>query len=93
MKPHLTAYDGWEGKRAGTKAAAGPEGTAFTIKTFVGGYFVDNFTAPCNEDTAASSPNATCKNWKTKQDALYQHFFGEPYRTAIRKAIATWPKS
>src|SRR5262249_43285788 len=63
---------------------------AITIKTFVGGYFVDNFTAPCNEDTAASSPDMNCRNWKKKQDALFQLFFGEPYRIAIRKAIATW---
>src|SRR5262249_2607380 len=64
---------------------------ALTIKTFVSGYFVDNFTAPCNEDTAANSPDLSCRNWKKKQDALYQQFFGEPYRIAIRKAIATWP--
>jgi len=70
--------------------ATGPNKT-ITIKTFVGGYFVDNFTAPCNEDEAANSSNATCSNWKKKQDATYQLFFGEPFRVAIRKAVATWP--
>jgi hypothetical protein len=35
----------------------------------------------------------TCLNWKKKQDATYQLFFGEPFRIAIRKAIATWPTS
>jgi hypothetical protein len=66
---------------------------AITVKTFVGGYFVDNFTAPCNEDNAATSSNPTCSNWKKKQDATYQLFFGEPFRIAIRKALATWPSS
>src|SRR6266540_2476505 len=66
---------------------------ATTIKTFVGGYFVDNFTAPCNEDDATTSPDASCRNWKKKQDATYQLFGGEPFRIAIRKAIATWPSS
>jgi hypothetical protein len=66
---------------------------ATTIKTFVGGYFVDNFTAPCNEDNATTSPDANCKSWKKKQDATYQLFGGEPFRIAIRKAIATWPSS
>jgi hypothetical protein len=66
---------------------------ATTQKTFVGGYFVDNFRAPCNEDEAAASPKPTCVNWKKKQDATYQLFFGEPFRIAIRKAIATWPSS
>jgi len=66
---------------------------ATTVKTCVGGYFVDNFTAPCNEDTAATSPNQTCSSWKMKQDATYQLFFGEPFRIAIRKALATWPSS
>lgn len=63
------------------------------IRTFVGGYFVDNFEAPCNEDTAATSSSATCRNWKKKQNVAYDQFFGEPYRIAIRKAIATWPSS
>ncbi|HJQ71417.1 MAG TPA: hypothetical protein VKA70_20735 [Blastocatellia bacterium] len=31
--------------------------------------------------------------WKTKQDAAYALFLGEPFRAAIRKAIATWPTS
>jgi hypothetical protein len=66
---------------------------AFTIKTFVGGYFVDNFTAPCNEDTAAKSPDVNCRNWKTKQDAAYALLGSEPYRLAIRKALTTWPNS
>jgi beta-lactamase family protein len=70
----------------------GPNKTT-TQKTFVGGYFVDNFTAPCNEDKAASSPNQACVNWKKKQDATYQLFFSEPFRIAIRKAITTWPVS
>lgn len=63
-----------------------------TIRTFVGGYFVDNFKAPCNEDTAATSSSGTCRNWKKKQDAAYDKFTGEPYRLAIRGAIATWPR-
>jgi len=63
---------------------------AITVKSFVGGYFVDNFTAPCNEDEAAKSPNQACSNWKKKQDATYQLFFGEPFRIAIRNALATW---
>jgi hypothetical protein len=66
---------------------------AITAKTFVGGYFVDNFTAPCNEDKAATSSDTTCSAWKKKQDATYQLFFGEPFRLAIRKALATWPSS
>ena len=66
---------------------------ATTQKTFVEGDFVDNFTAPCNEDEAAKSSNMACRNWKKKQDATYQLFFGEPFRIAIRKAIATWPTS
>ena len=51
-----------------------------TIKTFVGGYFVDNFKAPCNEDTAAQSRDLTCRNWKTMQNAAYDKLMGEPYR-------------
>jgi len=66
---------------------------ALTIKTFVGGYFVDNFTAPCNEDTASTSQDIKCRNWKTKQNATYELFYSEPFRVAIRKAIATWPSS
>jgi len=65
-------------------------GRGYLIKTFVGGYFVDNFKAPCNEDTAAQSQNAACRNWKTQQNATYDLLMGEPYRLAIRKAIATW---
>jgi hypothetical protein len=65
-------------------------GRAYLIETFVGGYFVDNFKAPCNEDTAAQSQNAGCRNWKTQQNATYELLMGEPYRLAIRKAIATW---
>ena len=65
-------------------------GRVYLIKTFVGGYFVDNFKAPCNEDTAAQSQNAACRNWKTQQNATYDLLMGEPYRLAIRKAIATW---
>jgi hypothetical protein len=42
-----------------------------TQKTFVDGYFVDNFRAPCNEDKAARSLNMTCLNWKKQQDATY----------------------
>jgi Beta-lactamase enzyme family len=61
------------------------------IKTFVGGYFVDNFKAPCNEDTAAQSRDLTCRNWKTMQSSAYDKLMGEPYRLAIRRAIATWP--
>jgi hypothetical protein len=71
----------------------GPRGQSTTIKTFVGGYFVDNFKAPCNEDTAASSRNQACRNWKTMQNATYDLFTGEPYRLAIRRAIATWPRA
>jgi hypothetical protein len=71
----------------------GPRGQSTVIKTFVGGYFVDNFKAPCNEDTAASSRNQACRDWKTKQNATYDLFMGEPYRLAIRRAIATWPRS
>lgn len=65
-------------------------GRGFLIKTFVGGYFVDNFKAPCNEDTAGSSGSHACRVWKTQQNAAYDLFMGEPYRLAIRKAIATW---
>ena len=65
-------------------------GRGFLIKTFVGGYFVDNFKAPCNEDTAGSSGDMSCRNWKTQQNMTYDLFMGEPYRLAIRKAIATW---
>jgi hypothetical protein len=71
----------------------GPRGQSTVIKTFVGGYFVDNFKAPCNEDTAASSRNQACRDWKTMQNATYDKFMGEPYRLAIRRAIATWPRS
>jgi hypothetical protein len=28
-----------------------------------------------------------------KQDGTYQLFLGEPFRIAIRKALATWPSS
>ena len=66
---------------------------AITAKTCVGRHFVDNYSAPCNEDTAAASPNKTCSSWKMKQDATYQLFLGEPLRIMIRKAIATWPSS
>ena len=72
---------------------SGRGGRVTVIKTFVGGYFVDNFKAPCNEDTAAQSSDPTCKNWKTMQNATYDKFMGEPYRLAIRRAIATWPSS
>ena len=72
---------------------AGRGGRMTLIKTFVGGYFVDNFKAPCNEDTAAESSNQTCKNWKTMQNAAYDKLMGEPYRLAIRRAIATWPNT
>jgi hypothetical protein len=65
-------------------------GRGFLIKTFVGGYFVDNFKAPCNEDTASQSQDASCRNWKTQQNATYDLLMGEPYRLAIRKAIASW---
>ncbi len=71
----------------------GPRGQSTVIKTFVGGYFVDNFKAPCNEDTAANSPDQPCRDWKTKQSATYDLLMGEPYRLAIRRAIATWPRS
>jgi beta-lactamase family protein len=71
----------------------GPRAQTTVIKTFVGGYFVDNFKAPCNEDTAASSPDQACRDWKTKQNATYTLFSGEPYRLAIRRAIATWPRA
>jgi hypothetical protein len=72
---------------------SGRGGRVTVIKTFVGGYFVDNFKAPCNEDTAAQSSDPTCKSWKTMQNATYDKFMGEPYRLAIRRAIATWPSS
>ena len=72
---------------------SGRGGRVTVIKTFVGGYFVDNFKAPCNEDTAAQSSDQTCKSWKTMQNATYDKFMGEPYRLAIRRAIATWPSS
>ncbi len=68
----------------------GTRGQSTTIKTFVGGYFVDDFKAPCNEDTAGNSRNQACRDWKTKQNATYALFMGEPYRLAIRSAIATW---
>ena len=71
----------------------GPRGQSTIIKTFVGGYFVDNFKAPCNEDTAANSQSQACRDWKTKQNATYDLFMGEPYRLAIRRAIATWPRA
>lgn len=64
-----------------------------TIRTFAGGYFVDNFKAPCDEATAAESRNRNCRTWKTMQNATYDLFMGEPYRLAIRRAIATWPSS
>jgi hypothetical protein len=70
---------------------SGRGGRVTVIRTFVGGYFVDNFKAPCNEDTAAESSNQTCRNWKTMQNAAYDKLMGEPYRLAIRRAIATWP--
>jgi Beta-lactamase enzyme family/Polyglycine hydrolase-like, structural repeat len=63
---------------------------AFAVKTFVGGYFVDNFKAPCNEDTAKTSSDPTCTSWKAKQDAAYALLMAEPYRLAIRKALVTW---
>ena len=63
------------------------------IKTFVGGYFADAFKTPCLERTAAESPSQTCRNWKTMQNAAYDKLMGEPYRLAIRRAIATWPSS
>jgi hypothetical protein len=63
------------------------------IRTFVGGYFVDSFAYPCDEDTAASSKSGTCRSWKKKQNATYDQLGGEPYRLAIRRAIATWPSS
>jgi hypothetical protein len=66
---------------------------AYTIKTFVGGYFVDNFSAPCNEDTAMQSADPACTSWKAKQDAAYALLTAEPYRLAIRKALVTWPAS
>jgi len=71
----------------------GRGGRVTVIKTFVGGYFVDNFKAPCNEDTAAQSSDPTCKSWKTMQNAAYDKLMGEPYRLAIRRAIATWPSA
>jgi hypothetical protein len=69
----------------------GRGGRMTVIKTFVGGYFVDNFKAPCDEKYAAESPNPVCRNWKTMQNAAYDKLMGEPYRLAIRRAIATWP--
>jgi Beta-lactamase enzyme family/Polyglycine hydrolase-like, structural repeat len=70
----------------------GPRGQSTIIKTFVGGYFVDNFTAPCNEDHAANSRNQACRDWKKKQSGTYDLLTGEPYRLAIRRAIATWTR-
>lgn len=71
---------------------SGRGGNVTTIKTFVGGYFVDNFKAPCNEDTAGSSRDINCRKWKAKQSATYDLLTGEPYRLAIRRAIATWTR-
>ena len=70
---------------------SGRGGRLTVIKTFVGGYFVDTFKTPCLERTAAESPSQTCRNWKTMQNAAYDKLMGEPYRLAIRRAIATWP--
>ena len=51
------------------------------------------YTGGPNEDKAAESSDPTCKSWKTMQNAAYDKFMGEPYRLAIRRAIATWPSS
>ncbi len=89
------SYDGGRGffGRLELPFKSGRGGRMTLIKTFVGGYFVDNFKAACNEDTAAESSNQTCKNWKTMQNAAYDKLMGEPYRLAIRRAIATWPSA
>jgi hypothetical protein len=78
--------------RLGLPFATRP-GNATTQRTFVGGYFVDNFSAPCNEDKVKESTNPSCSDWKKKQDAAYRLLLGEPFRTAIRNALATWPNS
>ena len=42
---------------------------AFPVKTFVCGYFVDNFEAPCDEDTAAESSNQPAASLLIREDS------------------------
>ena len=64
---------------------------ATTLKTFVGGYFVDAFAVPCIERLPATT--SACATWKTAQAMWTSRFTGEPFRLAIRRALQTWPSS
>ena len=46
---------------------------------------------PCSEDEAAKSTIEKCSDWKKSRTAAFQLFLSEPFRIAIRKAVATWP--
>lgn len=67
--------------------------TAIVPRAHVGGFFVNDMTAPCLEDTANKKPSSVSKECREYAKAMGETFVkltAEAQRTAIREALETW---
>lgn len=63
------------------------------LQSHVGGFFVNDMTAPCLESDANTKPaqvNQACRNYAKKMGETFATLTAEVQRTAIREALKTW---
>ena len=80
--------------RAGSRRVDGrPIATAIVPRAHVGGFFVNDMTAPCLEDTATKKPRSVsqeCRDYAAAMGDTFAKLAAEPQRAAIREALETW---
>lgn len=62
-------------------------------RAHVGGFFVNDMTAPCLEDTANKEPNKVskkCRDYAKAMGETFARLAAEAQRSAIREALETW---
>ncbi len=63
------------------------------MKSFVGGFFVNDTVGPCKEYIAVTYPDtvsAACRAYAKEMGDTFSKLTGELQRVPIREALATW---
>ena len=75
------------------RGGRGPAPEIVVPRAHVGGFFVNDMTAPCLEATAVSQPRSVsqaCRDYAEAMGDTFAELTAEAQRTAIREALATW---
>jgi Beta-lactamase enzyme family/Bacterial tandem repeat domain 1 len=79
--------------KVGVARRGGPAAGTIVPRAHVGGFFVNDMTAPCSEGAANSDPSSVsqeCRDYAKAMGDTFAKLTAEAQRKAIREALATW---